>query len=132
MSSLQTSRKQISANALYINVGPIQSTIVDTALSTVSWVNLVNAHSTPGAVILRDMGKTVYVANAAGLSYLSTILRKVQLVPSGPLGSYGTGAPAAGNAAPGGPQEYYTGYIRLGGQTYGGGDGFATAVARIQ
>jgi hypothetical protein len=132
MSSLHSTRKQISANALYINVGPIQSTIVDTVLSTVSWVNLVNALSTPGAVILRDMGKTVYVANATGLTHQSTILRKVQLVPSGPLGSYGTGAAAAGNAAPGGPQEYYTGYIRLGGQTYGGGDGFATAVARIQ
>lgn len=131
MSSLQTTRKQISANALYINVGPIQSTIVDTGLSTVSWVTQVGALSTPGAVILRDMGKTVYVANAAGLSYQSTILRKVQLVPSGSHGTYGTGA-GSGNAAPGGPQEYYTGYIRLGGQTYGGGDGFATAVARIQ
>ena len=131
MSSLQTTRKQISANALYINVAPIQSTIVDTLLNPVTWVTQVGALSTPGAVILRDMGKTVYVANAPGLVSQSTILRKVQLVPSGAQGSYGTGA-GAGNAAPGGPQEYYTGYIRLGGQTYGGGDGLATAVARIQ
>jgi len=136
MTSLTAEYKQTKSNTLYINVAGIQSTIVDENLNRVSWVNnatILGALSTPGAVILRDMGKTIYVPDlSSGLATApSTILRKVQLVPTGSLGVYGVGA-GSGNAAPGGPQEYYTGYIRLGGLTYGDGDGLATAVARIQ
>lgn len=131
MTSYAAEYKKTLSNTMYINVAGIQSTIVDENLSTVSWVLQVPAVSTPGAVVLRDMGKTIYVPDLATGTNVSTILRKVQLVPAGALGVYGAGA-GTGNAAPGGPQEYYTGYIRLGGSTYGDGDGLATAVARIQ
>ena len=131
MTSVQAEYKLTKSNTMYINVAGIQSTIVDENLNPVSWVLQVPAVSIPGAVVLRDMGKTIYVPDLATGVNVSTILRKVQLVPAGALGVYGTGA-GTGNAAPGGPQEYYTGYIRLGGSTYGDGDGLATAVARIQ
>jgi hypothetical protein len=131
MTSYAAEYKKTPSNTMYINVAGIQSTIVDENLNPVSWVLQVPAVSIPGAVVLRDMGKTIYVPDLASGANVSTILRKVQLVPAGALGVYGTGA-GTGNAAPGGPQEYYTGYIRLGGSTYGDGDGLATAVARIQ
>jgi len=138
MSSVLSQKAQVPANKLYINIAAVQSSIVDTNLSTVSWVgnsfSIVGALSTPGAAVFRDMGRSVYVpdptvASSAGAQ--STILRKIQYVPTGANGTYGTGAAASGGAAPGGAQEYYTGYIRLGGQTYGGGDGVPTGVARL-
>jgi hypothetical protein len=69
-----------------------------------------------GGAILRDLGKTVYQPNPSVYNVLgsqSTIYRKVQLITTGNNGYYGTGGDAA----------YYTGYICLGGQTYGGGNG---------
>lgn len=131
MSSVNAEYKQTKSNTMYINVAGIQSTIVDENLNRVSWVLQVPAVSTPGAVVLRDMGKTIYVPDLASGVPISTILRKVQFVPSGGHGANGVGS-GSGDAAPGGAQEYYTGYIRLGGLTYGDGDGLATAVARIQ
>jgi hypothetical protein len=88
------------------------------------WVTQVAALQNAGAAVLRDMGKYVYLPAPAGASQ-STILRKVQLVPSGAQGYYGVGG-AAGTAT-----EYFTGYISLGGQSFGGGNGVATAVARL-
>ena len=126
MSSVERVTAQIPANKLYISIANgLQSTIFDTNLSTVAWVNSVTALSTPGAAVLRDMGKTVYLPAVGGASQ-STILRKIQLVPSGVLGSYGTGG-TSGTAG----TEFYTGYISLGGQTYGGGSGIAAPVARL-
>lgn len=90
--------------------------------------------STTGAVLLRDMGKTVYLPNPTSPTFAgsqSTILRKVQLIPSGMNGYYGTGAAASGSAAAGASGEYYTGYIPLGGLTYGGGTGIPAKVARL-
>jgi len=124
----------MDANKLYINITAIQSSITDANLSTVSWVTAFGGLSTPGAVVLRDMGVNLYIPNptvASSAGSQSSILRKVQLVPSGANGTYGTGAAASGGAAPGGAQEYYTGYIRLGAQTYGGGTGVPTGVARL-
>ena len=125
MSSAQSEKNQVSANKLFINIANIATQIVDTNLSTVSWAAGITGLTTAGGAVLRDMGKTVYLpdpttASSAGAQ--STILRKIQLVPSGTDGVYGTGA-GTGAAAAGGAQEYYTGYIRLGGQTYGGGTG---------
>ena len=73
------------------------------------------------------MGKTVYVPDPtvpASAGSQSTLLRKVQLV----TGYYGTGAAGSGLAgASGSTTEYYTGYIKLGAQTYGGGGDPAAA-----
>jgi hypothetical protein len=131
MSSAQSHKNQVPANKLYVNLVNIQSQIVDTNLSTIAWTSAIG--TTAGSVVLRDMGKTVYLPNPTASSSAngqSTILRKVQWVPTGTNGVYGTGAGSA-SAAAGGAQEYYTGYIRLGGQTYGGGDGFPTGCAML-
>ena len=122
---------QVPSNNLYINIGSVASTIVDSNLSTCAWVTGKSALASAGQAVFRDMGKTVYLPDPtvgnASIGAQSTILRKVQWVPSGAAGSYGTGFSASTT-----PQtEYYTGYIQLGGQTYGGGNGVATAVARL-
>lgn len=130
MSSASRNPSQMPTNKLYINIGAVQSSIVDTNLAVVPWVTQVGALSTAGRCLFRDMGKTVYVpdptvgnATAAGQS---SILRKVQLIPSGTQGSYGTGG-VAGTVG----TEFFTGYVRLGGQTYAGGTGVPTMIARI-
>jgi hypothetical protein len=126
MSSVQTQKSQVPANKLYVNIVNIATQIVKTDLSVVSWAGSVG--TTAGSVVLRDMGKTVYLPDpttASSANAQSTILRKVQWVPTGTYGVYGTGA-GTGDAAAGGREEYYTGYIRLGGQTYGGGTGVPT------
>jgi len=78
------------------------------------------------------MGKTIYlptptVVPVGAVPGISTVLRKVQLVPTGARGTYGTG----GSYAVGGVPDYFTGYIQLGGLTYGGGNGTAARVARL-
>jgi hypothetical protein len=130
MSSVDRAPAQIPANKLYVNIAAIQSSIVDTNLSTVSWVTslpIVGQLSTAGAAVLRDMGKTVYLpspyAGSAAIGSQSTVLRKVQLVSAAPAGYYGTGGADA--------NEYFTGYISLGGQTFGGGNGTPARVARL-
>ena len=114
MSSADRSRRQISPNALYIALaaGAASSIYDPSGVSTAGWV----AGLAAGA-LLRDMGKTLYVPAATTPSAggaQSTILKKVQLVsPNG----FGTGG--SSNVA----GEYNTGYIQVGGQTYGGGNG---------
>jgi hypothetical protein len=126
MSSVERAASQLPSNKLYINIGAIQSSIVDTNLERVSWVTQVGALSTAGAVVLRDMGKTVYLPGASsGSATQSTILRKVQLVPSGAQGFNGTGG-AAGTSS-----EFFTGYVDIGAQTYGGGNGTPAKIARL-
>ena len=136
MTSLQSAYSQIPSNKLYVGIGNnangLQSSITDSNLSTVAWVTSVGALSTAGAAILRDMGKTIYlpsptVVPVGAVAGISTVLRKIQLVPTGAAGTYGTG----GAYAVGGVPDYYTGYIQLGGLTYGGGNGSAARVARL-
>jgi hypothetical protein len=123
MSSVGRFPSQVPVNALYTNIVAVQSSIFDASgLGKAAWVSNVGALSTAGATLFRDMGKTVYVPDPTvptSVGSQSTILRKVQLV----TGYYGTGANGVAGAggAPGGVGEYYTGYIKLGGQTYGGG-----------
>lgn len=112
MSSIPSRPAQ--TNAIYINIAPIQSSIINEDLSNVSWVAGLGALSTPGAAVLRDMGKTVYVPDLATGAAPSTILRSVQYIPRG--ATTATTIPA-----------YYTGYIRIGSV-----DGFPSGVARIQ
>ena len=126
MTSLLNNYKQTTA--MYINVASVYNKIYDSNGAVANWANpgsgdFSNALSVAGASVFRDMGKTIYLPSNSTLSSQSTILRKVQLVPAGANGTYGTG----GNTT----NEFYTGYIRIGGQSYGGGDGVPTPVARI-
>lgn len=129
MSSVERAPRQVPVNALYTNIVAAQSSVFDASgLAKAGWVSAVGALSTPGATLFRDMGKTVYVPDPtvpASVGSQSTILRKVQLV----TGYYGTGAVGTAGVAgaPGSTTEYYTGYIKLGGQTYGGGGDPANA-----
>lgn len=124
MSSEHRAPAQIPANKLYVNIADISDGIVDENLSTVSWVgnSLAGGLSTVGAAVLRDMGKTVYLPAGSTAASVSTVLRKVQLVAP---------APAVGGVASNAEGEYFTGYIQLGGMTYGGGNGVPTKVARL-
>ncbi len=135
MSSEVRAPSQIPANKLYINVGSLLSTITDANLSTVLWNNAAGAVgsgktiagylSTAGTAVLRDMGKTVYLPAGSTSATVSTVLRKVQLVvpnvPGGVTGDYGST-----NGT-----DYLTGYIQLGGLTYGGGAGLGGGVAPV-
>jgi hypothetical protein len=128
MSSVERAPRQVPTNALYVNIAPVQSSIFDAdGLTRAGWVTGFNNLSTAGSALFRDMGRTVYVPSPVVPTLVgaqSTILRKVQLV----TGVYGTGAGATGTAgAAGAAGEYYTGYIKLGAQTYGGGGDPAAA-----
>lgn len=124
MTSVITAPSQIPANRLYTNLAaaPSSITLVDGA-TVAPW--MFSRSTAAGQLIVRDMGKTVYIPDPtvpATVGSQSTILRKVQLIPTGAAGvGSGTGFYGTGGAA-GTTSEYYTGYIRIGGQTYGGGD----------
>lgn len=123
MTSLLNNYKQTTA--MYINVASVHGRIYDSNGSVATWAHpgtgdFSNALATAGASVFRDMGKTIYLPANSTVSSQSTILRKVQLVPAA---AYGTSGDVA--------NDYYIGYIRIGGQSYGGGDGFPTPVARI-
>lgn len=127
MSSEHREPSQIPTNKLYVNLGDIRSTVYDQNFSTVAWNGATDATTllqTAGSAVLRDMGKTVYLPAGSTSATTSTMLRKVQLlVPTAPAGV------AGGNT--GSTTDYFTGYIQLGGMTYGGGNGTATRVARL-
>lgn len=133
MSSVESFPRQIPVNALYTNIAPVQSSIfLSDGLTRAGWVVNFNNLSTAGSALFRDLGNTVYVPNPTvptTVGSQSTILRKVQLV----TGYYGTGqAAGTGGTTPGSAgstTEYYTGYIKLGAQTYGGGGDPAAAAA---
>jgi len=118
MSSVFSAPAQVPANKLYVNIAATHSSITDTNGNRVPWL------SAPAAAILRDMGKNVYGPNPnvpSAVGSQSTIYRKVQLVTQGANGYYGTGSDSN--------LSYLTGYISLGAQTYGGGNGGAVGPA---
>ena len=138
MSSASRNNRQIANNALYVNIASCVSTIYDvnsTWPTKASWVTVstvVTALNTPGGAVFRDMGKTVYLpapTTPNAVAAQSTILRKVQFIAGSPQsgggGYYGTGGPSGTVGS-----EFYTGYIQLAGQTYGGGVGGPMAFAR--
>ena len=135
MTSVNATYAQIPANKLYINITNIMSSIVDSNNVPVPWVVAPAAGplSTAGSAVLRDMGRYIYRPDPTiptSVGSQSSILRKVQLVTQGSLnGYYGTGDLPI--CVPGSATDYFTGYIRLGGQTYGGGTGVPTGVARL-
>jgi hypothetical protein len=131
MSSAERAPRQIAPNALWTNFASASNLIFDSNGTVVSWATGGPAVSTGVAsagALFRDMGKVVYLPAPtvpSSVGEQSTILRKVQLVATGTNGYYGTGG-SAGTVG----TEFYTGYIRVGGQTYGGGNGAATVFAR--
>lgn len=135
MTSIAGAYKTIPANKLWTNLANIASTIVDSNNNPVAWAAAPAAYvlQTAGQAVLRDMGKDVYLPYnivPTSVGGCSTILRGVQLVVSTVGGYYGTGNNGA--CVAGSDSDFYNGYIRLGGATYGGGgQGLPTAVARI-
>jgi hypothetical protein len=139
MTSVQSAYSQIPSNKLYVNIVDARSTITDSNQSTLYGAagaglnnGLLGLLSTPGACVLRDMGKTIYlpsptVVPVGAVAGISTVLRKVQIVPSVPLGSFGVG----GSISAGGVPDAFTGYIQIGALTYGGGNGAPVKFARL-
>lgn len=124
--SVERAPSQMPVNKLYVNLAAIQSTIfMEDGATRPAWLGTAAAGplSTLGAAVLRDMGKTVYLGSAASGAEKSTLLRKVQLVAPGAVGGVAGDADVVG--------EFLTGYISLGGMTYGGGDGTPAKVARL-
>jgi hypothetical protein len=122
---------QIATNALYVNIAACQSTIFDENGNNAAWVTTTGVGAPAGVLLsagqtFRDMGKTVYLPSPTtpnAIAMQSTILRKVQWIPSGSFDFYGIGG-AAGSVG----TEFFTGYIPLGGQTYAGGGASGTCV----
>jgi hypothetical protein len=135
MTSVLGAFNTIPANKLWTNLASIASSIVDSNNNPVAWAASPAGQClvTPGGAVLRDMGVNVYLPNLTtptSAGGCSTILRGVQLVVSSIGGYYGTGN--NGSAVAGSDTDFYTGYIRLNAQTYGGGgQAPPTPVARI-
>jgi len=94
----------IRTNRLYINTGPIHSSIVDSNNLPVPWIadsTITSLLSHPGRTVLRDMGE--YIPDPTTDHPYSSILRKIRLV-------------AGGLRHPGEHISSYTGYIRMGNQ----------------
>lgn len=139
MTSIQSQYAQIPSNKLYVNIGSVLTQVYTSSLGTPTWIsNQTNTSTisttlgTAGAAIFRDMGKTLYVPNpnpspVSATPGISTVLRKVQLVPTGNNGTFGVGGPASGIET-----DYYTGYIQLGAlQQGGGGNGTPSRIVRL-
>ena len=134
MTSVLGGFNTIPANKLWTNLAGIQSSIVDSNNNPVAWAAAPAAYvlQTAGQAVLRDMGTNVYLPNPnvpTAVGSQSSIFRGVQLVVSSIGGYYGTGNNGA--CVAGSDTDFFTGYIRLGGQTYAGGGGPPTPVARI-
>jgi len=147
MTSIGSGYAQVPSNKLYVNIGPVYfSSIYTSSLTTPSWITttvgtgitatytstISSVLNTAGSAVFRDLGKTLYVpypsiSSVGAVPGISTVLRKVQLVPTGTLGTFGVGGPASGLDT-----DYFTGYIQLGGlQQGGGGNGVASKFARL-
>ena len=135
MTSVQSQYSQVPSNKLYVNINNAASSILTSSLTKATWVTNAGALgqlSTAGAAILRDMGKTLYVPSPSitavgAVPGISTVLRKVQLVPTGIAGTFGVGGAYAGTET-----DYFTGYIQLGAlQEGGGGNGAPVNFVRL-
>lgn len=132
MPSVGTAFNQVPPNSLYINLVGVQSSIVDSNNIPVAWVVGFGGLSTAGASLFRDMGVNLIRPDPTiptSVGGQSTLLRKVQLVTQTTAGYYGTGDNAL--AGPGAATDFYSGYIRLGGFTFGGGTGVPSGLARL-
>jgi hypothetical protein len=139
MTSVTATYQQIPSNKLYVNLSNAQGSLYTSSFGVPTWISgqgttstVSTVLATTGAAIFRDMGKTLYLPSptnspvSAGPG-ISTVLRKVQLVPTGNMGTYGVGGPYAGIDT-----DYYTAYIQLGGlQQGGGGNGNPVKFVRL-
>jgi hypothetical protein len=124
MSSVHSYIRQ--TNTLFTNARDLVSTIfLSDGATKAPWVNTATASlqssiRVSGNAVFRDMGKLVYLpADPAAGSQVSTVLRKVQLVPQGALQTgQGTGTATDG--------LYYVGYVSVGGV-----DGVSGGLVRI-
>jgi len=139
MTSVTSGYEVIPSNKLYVNIGNVSAQVYTSSLGVPTWIGVQTATSTistvlgtAGSAIFRDMGKTLYVPTpnptpVGAVAGISTVLRKVQLVPVSTLGTFGVGGPASGLDT-----DYFTGYIQLGGlQQGGGGNGAPTRFVRL-
>jgi len=126
--SVMRAPAQISQSKYFINVSSCHNAIYSlnpttgaatTLLGQGGWFSSLMAYnnlSTPGQVIVKDMGRSVFVSTQ------STVYRKVQLVtPRGPGGAFGEAGTANGT-------DFATGYIELGWFDGNGGLGTAGSV----
>jgi hypothetical protein len=148
MTSVGSGYAQVPSNKLYVNIGPVYfSSIYTSSFGTPTWLTgtasgtaitgvytstISSVLNTAGSAIFRDLGKTIYLPSptitpVGAVPGISTVLRKVQLVPTGTLGTFGVGGPASGLES-----DYFTGYIQLGGlQQGGGGNGMISKFVRL-
>jgi len=111
--SVMRAPAQINQSKFFINVSSCHNAIFSLNAangavplnSQAGWFSSLIAYnnvSTPGQVIVKDMGRSVFVSTQ------STVYRKVQLVtPRGPGGAFGETGTANGT-------DFATGYIELG------------------
>jgi hypothetical protein len=136
MTSIGSAYSQVPSNKLYVNIAACQSSIYTSTTTTkAAWVTNVSAAvqlATPGLAVFRDLGKTIYLPSptavpVGAVAGISTVLRKVQLIPAGTAGTYGVGGANAGSDV-----DYFTGYIQLSGlQQGGGGNGAPVTIVRL-
>ena len=122
---MSVERRLAQSGALYTNVKDVRTSIfLSDGTTAAPWIAVGGAPSSllisAGGATFRDMGKTVYIPEPAvvGSAAPSTVLRKVQLVP--------TGAAQTGKGVGGEASGYYTGYVRVGGV-----DGVSGGLVRI-
>lgn len=130
--SVMRSVAQINQSKYFINVSSCFDAIysvnpttgaVATLQSQGSWFSTLagwNNVSTPGQIVVKDMGRSIF------LSTQSTVYRKVQMVS--PVGSFGGIVGATGTTAAA-PFDYGTGYIELGWYDGAGGLGIGPVSA---
>ena len=136
MTSVTSGYAQVPSNKLYVNIAACQSSIfTSTGTTKAAWVTNVSAAvqlATAGSAIFRDLGKTLYLPSptatpVSGAGGISTVFRKVQLIPAFTAGTFGTGGANAGSEV-----DYFTGYIQLGAlQQGGGGNGSPVTIVRL-
>ncbi len=138
MTSVQSAYSQVPSNKLYVNIGNCSNAIfTSTGITKVAWSQVggttVNTQlATAGLATFRDLGKTLYLPSptavpVGAVAGISTVLRKVQLIPTGTGGTFGTGGANAASDV-----DYFTGYIQIGGlQQGGGGNGAPVSFVRL-
>ena len=123
MSSVHSYIRQ--TNTLFTNGRDMISSIfLSDGTTKAPWVSTQTAVQSSirvaGTGVFRDMGKLVYLPNPATGSQVSSIFRKVQLVP---VGALQTGQGVGNDAA---SSTYYVGYVSVGGV-----DGVSGGLVRI-
>jgi len=138
MTSVQSQYSQVPSNKLYVNLGNCSNAIfTSTGTTKVAWSQVggttINTQlATAGLATFRDLGKTLYLPSptavpVGAVAGISTVLRKVQLIPHDIGGTFGTGGTNAGSDV-----DYFTGYIQIGAlQQGGGGNGAPVSFVRL-